>query len=71
MIPFINARAAKGPHLARWMMFVDGEGLAMRGRELLRSRKMDPKVGAHFEPDTFLWLPTMRGVPQSQRRQIF
>ena len=39
------------------MMFVDGEGLAMRGRELLRDSGQEPSVGAFFEPDVFLWSP--------------
>ncbi|MBX7096510.1 MAG: NYN domain-containing protein [Myxococcaceae bacterium] len=42
--------------LSRWMLFVDGEGLAIRGREFLRSRGYEPKLGQFFEPDVFLWL---------------
>lgn len=49
------ARQKQGAQLARWMMFVDGEGFAMRGRELLHQRRIEPLPGALFEPDVFLW----------------
>ena len=57
MSAFNTARVTQGARLARWMMFVDGEGLAMRGRELLHARSIEPNVGPLFEPDVFLWLP--------------
>ena len=41
----------------RWMMFVDGENLAIRAREVARAegRRLDP--APHHMPDTFLWFP--------------
>ncbi|MFO0599229.1 MAG: NYN domain-containing protein [Myxococcaceae bacterium] len=52
---FNSARGQQGAHLARWMMFVDGEGLAIRGRELLHELSKEPDTGKLFEPDIFLW----------------
>lgn len=57
MSAFSTARNKQGARLARWMMFVDGEGLAIRGRELLHARSLEPHVGPLYEPDVFLWAP--------------
>ncbi|MDP2272653.1 MAG: hypothetical protein Q8K32_18100 [Archangium sp.] len=57
MSAFSTARNKQGARLARWMMFVDGEGLAIRGRELLHARSIEPHVGPLYEPDVFLWAP--------------
>lgn len=48
-----------GPHRRRWMMFVDGENLAIRGKEVLADL-LAP--GNLYVPDVFLWRPN--GAPQ-------
>ena len=41
----------------RWMMFVDGENLAIRAKEVARSEKRRLEPSAHYMPDVFLWFP--------------
>lgn len=44
------------------MMFVDGENLAIRAKEVLTPDQLVP--GKHYEPDTFVWMP---GHEKNQR----
>jgi hypothetical protein len=50
----------------RWMMFVDGENVAIRGHELIRANGLQLPVGPYYRLDTFLWIPviTAQGRPQ-------
>ncbi len=40
-----------------WMIFIDGENLAIRGREVAAQAGLPLLEGAHYQPDTFLWFP--------------
>lgn len=55
----VQLNQARGQHtrLYRWMLFVDGENFAIRGRELLRSKGIEPSPGEFFVPDVLLWWP--------------
>lgn len=41
------------------MLFVDGENLAIRGREFAASHGLSLDDGAFYSRDVFLWLPTV------------
>ncbi|MDQ3442532.1 MAG: NYN domain-containing protein [Chloroflexota bacterium] len=44
------------PHLRRWMLFVDGENVTLRGQALAESRGIVLEPGPRFKRDVFLWL---------------
>lgn len=44
----------------RWMLFVDGEGLAIRLKELAAVEDFQLGNTAYYEPDTFAWFPKYR-----------
>lgn len=44
------------PHLRRWMLFVDGENVTLRGQALADSRGVVLEPGRYFDRDVFLWL---------------
>lgn len=46
----------------RWMLFVDGENLTIRGQDFAKSEGIPLKDGPHFRRDTFLWLPGFVGT---------
>lgn len=46
------------PHLRRWMIFVDGENVTLRGQEFAKKRGIDLVEGDHYHRDVFLWLRT-------------
>ena len=52
---------AKGPGsgypMTRWMMFVDGQNLAMRGRDVAKILRIPLQFGSFYSPDEFLWMP--------------
>jgi uncharacterized LabA/DUF88 family protein len=41
----------------RWMMFVDGENITIRGQEILSLQKITPVASRAFRKNTFLWTP--------------
>ncbi len=41
----------------RWMMFVDGENLAIRGKDFASTRGFDLLEGEHYLKDVFVWMP--------------
>jgi hypothetical protein len=41
----------------RWMLFVDGENFTLRGQEFAKANGIELKVGKHYVPNVFLWLP--------------
>ena len=45
------------PHLRRWVMFVDGENLAIRARHIAEGRGLTLKEGALHMRDVFVWVP--------------
>jgi len=49
----------------RWMTFVDGENLTIRGQELAKKNGIKLVEGDHYGPDTFLWMPGLGA------RQVF
>lgn len=51
-------------HLARWMMFVDGENFTMRAQEVAAARDIPLTEGHHYKRDVFLWFP---GIGPRQR----
>jgi len=57
--------------MSRWMLFVDGENLTIRGQEIARNRSSDYELtqGDLYERDVFLWFaripPTSSWVPGS------
>jgi uncharacterized LabA/DUF88 family protein len=48
------------PHLRRWMVFVDGENLALRAKAFAANEALNLAQGANYEPDVFVWLPDTR-----------
>lgn len=49
------------PHLRRWMSFVDGENLTIRGQELATTKGIHLIPGEHYEKDVFVWFPGVTG----------
>jgi len=47
--------------MARAMVFVDGENLAIRYGNLLRVRQISPKPHVVYEPSVFVWSPRVNG----------
>lgn len=45
------------PHLYRWMLFVDGENLTIRGQKFAEHEALRLDAGDFYEPGIFLWLP--------------
>jgi NYN domain len=43
----------------RWMLFVDGENLTIRGQAVAKSRSRTLVEGTHFKRDIFLWFPSL------------
>jgi hypothetical protein len=50
------------PHLRRWMLFVDGENLAIRGQKVAEAKAIALKEGPFYCKNVFLWLPSARGT---------
>jgi len=48
------------PHLRRWMLFVDGENFAIRGKKVADAASVSLPCTKYYEPNVFLWFP---GVP--------
>ena len=46
----------------RWMMFVDGENLTIRGREILGDLLDDKEQAKYHRKDTYLWPPKHHGA---------
>ncbi len=46
-------------HLRRWMMCVDGENFAIRGRKFAQKRGLQLTEGKFYLKDVFLWFPTV------------
>ena len=46
----------------RWMLFVDGENLAIRGQETAKVNSIELAHEDFHEPDVFLWFPTDKDV---------
>jgi len=44
----------------RWMLFVDGENLVIRGQEFASKNHLALKEGAYWKKDAFLWMPNPR-----------
>jgi hypothetical protein len=49
--------SAPDPHWRRWMMFVDGENLTIRGQEFAKKNHIALSEGKFFTRDGFVWLP--------------
>lgn len=47
---------------SRWMCFIDGENLTMRGQAVAESHSIQLTEGAWFSRDAFLWFPSMTPV---------
>jgi len=45
--------------LTRWMCFVDGENLTIRGQAFAATNGLELVEGANFHRDTFLWFPRL------------
>ena len=43
--------------IRRWMVFIDGEGVAIRGAELLKRWELHPCDGPFYWRDSLLWFP--------------
>src|SRR5580704_18032776 len=43
--------------LRRWMLFVDGENLTIRGQEFASKNSLGLKAGNYWTKDCFLWMP--------------
>jgi uncharacterized LabA/DUF88 family protein len=41
----------------RWMLFVDGENLTLRGQEFASKNGLTLKAGQYWKQDCFLWMP--------------
>jgi uncharacterized LabA/DUF88 family protein len=50
------------PHLRRWMLFVDGENLAIRWQRVSEAKDLSLKEGEYFLKNVFAWPPTLRGT---------
>jgi uncharacterized LabA/DUF88 family protein len=46
--------------LRRWMLFVDGENLTIRGQEFASRNSLALKAGNYWKKDCFLWMPNPR-----------
>ena len=53
-------RLPSDPHLRRWMLFMDGENMAIRAKALAAARGVSLTPGEHYSPDTFVWMPGVR-----------
>lgn len=47
------------PHLRRWMLFVDGENLAIRGQRVAEQKGIVLEGGPFYQPDVLLWFPSL------------
>ena len=47
------------PHLARWMLFIDGENLTLRTQQLAKDNSIDLKEGPYFSRNVFIWMPNV------------
>ena len=55
---FIQIPEPVDPHLRRWMMFVDGENLAIRAQQFAAKQSgLKLTEGTHYLKDVFVWLP--------------
>jgi hypothetical protein len=45
------------PHLRRWMLFVDGENLTLRGEAFAKTHGFQMRTGRFYEPGVFVWPP--------------
>ena len=50
------------PNLRRWMTFVDGENLTIRGQDLLSEADVVPPDGLYWSKNRFMWEPGLRGT---------
>lgn len=48
------------PIQRRWMCFVDGENLTIRGQDVLETADLEPVRGQFWERDVLLWVPGTR-----------
>ena len=48
--------------LSRWMCFVDGENLTIRGQAFAEAEGLALIEGPHFQRDTFVWVPGARPI---------
>jgi uncharacterized LabA/DUF88 family protein len=55
--PVVGVGESSDPHLYRWMLFVDGENLAIRAKELANDRSIQLTEGAYYKENVFAWLP--------------
>jgi len=46
--------------LRRWMLFIDGENLTLRGQEFASKNNLTLKAGDYWKKDCFLWMPNPR-----------
>jgi uncharacterized LabA/DUF88 family protein len=65
----MGIRVPSDPHLQRWMVFVDGENFAIRGRAVADEHKVVLERGALYRPDVFLWYPTSASGPALATRE--
>ena len=50
------------PHLRRWMAFVDGENLTLRGQRIASKNGIELIEGPYYLRDVFIWLPRIRAT---------
>jgi hypothetical protein len=44
---------------SRWMLFVDGENMTLRGQAFASAAGIPLPIGPHYVPDVFLWIPEL------------
>jgi len=50
------------PHLRRWMLFVDGENLAIEGQKLSEEKGIKLADGPYYWNEVFLWFPNRKAT---------
>src|SRR6266511_905680 len=62
---FVVHAADMRSYRRRWMLFVDGENLAIRAQQFAAMNKAKLREGAHYCPSVFIW------PPDHASRQVF
>ncbi len=62
---FVVHAGAMSLYRRRWMLFVDGENLAIRAQQFAAVNKAKLREGPHYYPDVFIW------PPDRPSRQVF
>jgi hypothetical protein len=54
------------PYLRRWMLFVDGENLTLRAKDLAAKNNVILDPGRQYIPDVFVWTKREPRVPLAE-----